>query len=143
MGKRLVVIPWTCHQTGDCCRIPQLVMTVEEARLLQDACSDPKSLSWLPVQYQPKFVALVCGGQCPFLVDNRCSVYDIRPYNCRRFMCLRPDPASEPLESDGRGCANLSDRVQDSREALRFYNLNQRKAQRWGRQHGWSDDAVN
>lgn len=84
---------------------------------------------------------------CPFLsreVDGKatCTIYDSRPYNCRRFQCLRPDPSTEAFELGGPlGCKNLSDRLDDSLHALKFFESNQRRALReWGTSHGWEKD---
>lgn len=151
MGKRLVVLPWRCDQSGDCCRYPrELVMTIEESQAIQ-AATTPEiwaSLKWRPMKPDPNgiFVALQT-GPCPLLTaDNKCSVYASRPYNCRRIGCLRPDVKSEPYEHEamdlarGRfGCANMSDRVAQDRKARRFVAVMQRRAQRWALQHGWRD----
>lgn len=105
------------------------------------------------VETSPDFVALqpIAGTkQCPLLAFEdgaaTCTVYDIRPLNCRRFWCGRPDPAREPFETDDRwcavmGCKNLTDRVLASRPFRREMAQRQRKAMRtWGHTHGWRDD---
>lgn len=86
------------------------------------------------------FVALKA-GPCPFYVFKTCLVYSHRPYNCRRFGCMRPDPKSEPFEAtDSKlGCKNLEDRIKTSRVALRMAKLLQRKSMRWARAHGWKE----
>lgn len=84
-------------------------------------------------------------GPCPFLIDGpigktQCSAHSIRPYNCRRFQCQRPDPKVEAFEHGGdMGCRNLSDRVDNSRVARRQYEVSQRRAQKVARGMGWSD----
>jgi Fe-S-cluster containining protein len=95
------------------------------------------------------FVALRA-NPCPLLTQDgqglaTCTVHDIRPYNCRRFGCYRPDPEKEPYEPESfdlhrarLGCANLSDRIAQSRPVRRDYARRQRKAQRWALQHGWT-----
>jgi Fe-S-cluster containining protein len=90
---------------------------------------------------------------CPLLARDAkglatCTVHDIRPVNCRRFMCGRVDVKQEafepePLDLDrGRlGCANLSDRIQQSRPFRRAYALQQRRVMRdWGMKHGWKNN---
>ena len=89
---------------------------------------------------------------CPFLEgQSTCSVHAIRPYNCRRFGCMRPDVKAEKLVLDRAmpitlyrdlGCANLRERLIQSRAVRRLYANMQRKAQRWARQHGWSDNDA-
>lgn len=127
---------WTCAQTGDCCTVP-LVMTPEEASLLARP-----GVQFVP--WDGGKVALVTpdgSARCPFLgADQRCTVYAVRPYNCRRFACLRKP--GEVLEPGGPlGCKNAERAVMTNREARRFMVVYQRKAQRWARTHGWTDDA--
>ena len=92
------------------------------------------------------------GQPCPLLrwVGSMavCSVWRVRPYNCRRFGCFRPDVSSEPYESEsldlerGRlGCTNLSDRLAD-RGVRRAYARMQRRSQRWADAHGWPKDTL-
>ncbi|MFT3841710.1 MAG: YkgJ family cysteine cluster protein [Myxococcaceae bacterium] len=41
-------------------------------------------------------------GACPFLIDNRCSVYEARPFGCRTYFCHRASgPQRQPLEQTG------------------------------------------
>lgn len=70
-----------------------------------------------------------------------CRVYDVRPFNCRRFGCFRPSPEKEPLELDHSklGCKNLTDRIGNSSEVLRAYRRMQRDAQPWAVAHGWKN----
>ena len=150
MGKRLTVLPWSCAMTGDCCRnLKGVTMTVEEAQRIKDAVPESvfNKLIWAPVAKQTNghFISLQA-NPCPLLdTAGRCTVYVVRPYNCRRFICLRPDPSIEPYEPEPidterkrYGCANLSDRVNTDRAARRFFQVIQRKAQRWAIQNGWS-----
>ncbi len=59
------------------------------------------------------------GGPCPFFSQpNRCEVYDVRPYNCRRFACLK----------GFRGTAKEAEAV---KVAI------QKRAQPWADAHGW------
>jgi hypothetical protein len=105
--------------------------------------------------WSPDLVALrpIAGTrQCQLLAFDdglaTCTVHDIRPLNCRRFWCGRPDPAEEPFEEDRRpfavmGCRNLTDRVLQSRPFRREMAQRQRKAMRdWGLKHGWRDDRT-
>jgi Fe-S-cluster containining protein len=94
---------------------------------------------------QEHFVALHA-HPCP-LYDaetKACTVYDIRPYNCRRFACLRPHPDREPWLSDplSGACVNRDDRLRRSRIARRLLRVIQEKAQPWARAHGWGPHAA-
>ena len=104
------------------------------------------------VHTDPRFVFLA-GRPCPILgFDAKglavCTEYERRPYNCRRFGCFRPDPATEPFELEPvdlpnrrLGCANLSDRLGD-RQVRRQYARMQRKAQQWALKHGWTQEDA-
>ena len=136
MGKRLVVLPWHCSKSADCCQGPRLVMTRQEHALLE--ATTHRSLLTEPA---PRGLVAMLGAPCPMLKDNLCSVYPVRPYNCRRFGCYRPDVTKEPFEKgtvEQLGCVNLADRLGD-RRVRRDYALNQRKAMRWARKMGWSE----
>lgn len=143
---RVVVLPWTCARTGDCCQRGPVLRTAERDALLaaHPALAIPDDFT--PVPGLPGGFLRWHRDPCPALVESagggtRCAVYPTRPFNCRRFMCLRPNPKDEPLEIGGpMGCWNASTRVQVSRAARRFYAHNQRRAQRWALSYGWSDD---
>lgn len=99
-------------------------------------------LQWIPDKRRKGFVFLLA-GPCPLLSeDGLCSVYEVRPYNCRRFGCYRPDPKTEAFEPEPVPpffCKNLSDRIQQSYRVEAQYRTTQRHAQReWAETHGWS-----
>ena len=136
--KRLPIVEdWSCGQTGDCCRrVRSIRMTQQEAAAIRGATTQP--LTW----HEPEqgWVELQC-HPCPLLDGNRCTVYAVRPYQCRRFQCHRE--AGEAFDPTGPlGCRNLSDRLEQSRATRRAYALNQRKAARWGLSHGWTGDET-
>lgn len=106
-------------------------MTKEEASILVLHAPKEITMHFRPVD--DIFVALKA-GPCPLYAFKSCLVYAYRPYNCRRFACMRPDPKSEPFEVSG---ANLMDRVKTSRVARRLASEIQRKAKRWADKHGW------
>ena len=108
--------------------------------LLEHPAAVGRDLQWRASQ-PDGWVELVA-GPCPLLTeDNQCSVYEVRPYQCRRFGCYRaPGEAFDP--SGPLGCANLSERLTQDRETRRAYALNQRKAQKWAYQHGWTGNEV-
>jgi Fe-S-cluster containining protein len=143
MTQRLIEVPWTCRQTGDCCKaVPVVTMTREEQALLVKVCQDRNLVvTWLPFEgHDPekRFVSLKA-QPCPFLSpDNLCSVHDVRPYNCRRFICGRVDVHSEPFEQGGPlGCWNASDRIEQSPRFFEHFQTTMRKAMAWALAHGW------
>jgi len=125
---------WKCKQSGDCCKkTREIVMTKEEAATLVHQAPPTIQLQFRPVPDTDRFVAMKA-GPCPLFVFNTCLVYEHRPFNCRRFGCMRPDPSTEPFDPDG---SNMDDRVRQSREALKLAKWMQRKAQPWADAHGW------
>lgn len=129
---------WKCQRSGDCCSLPaEVMMTKEEAAILVHHA--PKEIK---LHFRPegdRFVALKA-QPCPLFLWGGCAVYEYRPYNCRRFACMRPDPKTESWAFTESGdCANLWDRLATSRIARRLGQLIQRKAQKWARAHGWVD----
>lgn len=137
--SRPVEAHWKCHQSGECCTQPyEVVMTREERTKLLPHIPQGVKSEWREVD--DRFVGLKA-RPCPFYIFHTCQVYEVRPYNCRRFGCLRPNPKQEPfdLAPDGT-CRNLLDRVKTSRIARRLAVTLQRRAQRWARQHGWTEE---
>jgi Fe-S-cluster containining protein len=72
--------------------------------------ADPTSLAHMQLR----------AGPCPcYDPAVGCTVYDIRPYNCRRYASLKGYTGS-------------------ARDGQRVRVLFQRKAQRWADRHGWA-----
>ena len=150
-SNRPVVLPWSCNRSGDCCRqVSQILFTKEEAELARGARPD---LSLTFHEHLDKRFVYLEGKPCPLLAGRPgeavCTVWNVRPYNCRRFGCFRPDVVAEPFELERvdlprlrLGCANLSDRLLASRGVRRAYALMQRKSQRWALAHGWTQDMT-
>lgn len=146
-GKRLPMLPsarpvdpqWKCQKSGDCCTVPkEVVMTKEEAATLVAHAPSTITLQFRPGDAEG-FVAMKT-GPCPLFIFHTCMVYEHRPYNCRRFLCMRPDPKSEPLEDEG--WKNHMDRVKTNRTMRRLAIRNQAQAQKWAKAHGWEADAT-
>lgn len=134
LNARPVVEGWKCQRSGDCCTIPaEVVMTQAERTVLMKWIPDGIVTHWRPTE-DPNFVALKA-APCPLFIFNGCMVYEHRPYNCRRFGCMRPDVKAEVFEASG---ANMMDRVKTSRIARRLAEQLQRKAQKWALKHGWA-----
>lgn len=142
MGKRLRTLHWACHQTGDCCRaVDEVLMTKEEAEALRPLVSDEKwgQLVWTPGPPDTRglFVKLKA-FPCPLLdADGKCTVHAARPYNCRRFGCLRSSTTEPFIPDHGEfGCGNTREGLRD-RDLRRDYALMQQKGMRWALAHGW------
>lgn len=137
---------WVCQESGDCClSLTSIVLSIQELEAMRAARPEvPIAVEGMPGH--PNLVRLIAPKGCPYLgrqLDGRstCTVYKVRPYNCRRFMCGRTDVSKEPFRVGGPlGCRNLSERLQTGYQFAAFYRSNQRRAQRlWAEDMGWSE----
>ena len=125
---------WTCCQTGACCLVGEVTMTPAERRAIEQAVP-PSTVAALVWSSHPdtRFTRLLTTGRCPLLSEaNRCTVYAVRPYNCRRYGCFRTDYTEPP---DLVSAVPLH--VRTSARLTAEYAAMQRKAQRWARAHDW------
>jgi hypothetical protein len=133
-----IAADWKCQRSGDCCTTPaSVVMSTHEAALILqrlEPLPGPPTLRF--TRHSDGFVALEA-KPCPMFVNSGCLVYDIRPYNCRRFACMRPDPATEPFVIIEDQCVNFTERFLRSRIVRRLARKIQSRAQVWARAHGW------
>ena len=91
-------------------------MTVSEWAAIQGVRPDAPAPQ---AHADPRFVEYQ--GACPLLTEDRlCSVYTARPYNCRRFICLRPTASDTVTFGGPLGCYEAAAEVQSNREAMRF-----------------------
>lgn len=137
--SRPIQIPFVCDQRGDCCReTPYIVVSRQEAEVLGHAAQGLGAPLWFRPHTEAGFRQL-CGQPCPFLQDNQCRVYDVRPYNCRRFICGRPSGSAEPWDMRVSGeCVNFTARVSQSVTFYRHACEVQAAAQPWAVAHGWT-----
>jgi Fe-S-cluster containining protein len=138
---------WICQRSGDCCEsVPLVLMTPSE----RDAviAADPDTLvTWLTVP-DARYVAMKA-APCPFLARERgsavCRIYAARPFSCRRYACGRDDvsvPLSQVMVRNAEAGTVLPMRFYTDRAFRRQMTVQQRKAQRWARAHGWSEAMV-
>lgn len=81
------------------------------------------------------FVELLA-GPCPLLNDDGlCSVYWVRPMNCRRYLCGRD--GDEPWVGGAVPARVLTDLT-----FLKRYADNEKDAQAWGRKMGWPREVA-
>ncbi len=96
-----------CTTCGNCCR--EVSPLVNEVEVEQLAC--PQHMA--RAEFASNYLKPTEGGQeapwtmrdrpCPFLKDNRCTVYQSRPANCRDYPYLdKPDFTSRTLSMIGR-----------------------------------------
>jgi len=131
---------WRCAMTGDCCRqTAAVVMTDSERAVLEQSgknAPDAPTLVWLDPP-APGMQALKA-APCPLLdAEGRCSVYESRPFNCRRFGCFRQD--GEPYYEAAQLLAfrtETDNAVRSQRKSM------QRAARPWAEAHGWHEGMT-
>jgi Fe-S-cluster containining protein len=102
-------------------------MTISERDLLRTTSDRPMAFS------EPDGLGFVtlAAGPCPLYdAATGCTVYAVRPFNCRRFNCGRD--GDEPFVD-----APIPARFYTDRAFRRQMVVEQRHASRWARSHGW------
>jgi Fe-S-cluster containining protein len=76
-----------CTQCGNCCRELKPLLTRSELRLLSDFINvPPKKFLEDYTEFDDTEKKLrLKGTPCSFLKDNKCTVYECRPSDCRSF----------------------------------------------------------
>jgi Fe-S-cluster containining protein len=79
------VLPKTPCRRGcsGCCHIP-VHISLDEARLIHDKTGATMTAPSPPKNFH--------GVACPFLKNEECSIYDHRPFACRRHVALHATP---------------------------------------------------
>lgn len=110
--------------------MPAVAMTTAEWAVLsahpaaegRTLITDTSREGWVALRAQP----------CPFYSDaGGCAVYDVRPYNCRRFQCGRWEPSRQPFAIDPMPVIRADNDLRWS------YSKNQRQHAAWALAHGW------
>ena len=76
-----------CRSCGNCCRVMRPVLKTKDIKRLAD------HLSMSANEFEKEYLVHDDEGEgltfrsepCPFLSDNSCSVYSVRPENCRSY----------------------------------------------------------
>lgn len=111
-------------------------MTVTESELAEVRIAKPDVRLQIVPTATHGFVQWLA-APCPFLAGADCSVYAVRPLNCRRMMCGR-DSVDEPVD-----LSPIPLKVLRSPALRRQYSDTQAEAHRtWGLAHGWRDDGL-
>ncbi|MCW4018992.1 MAG: YkgJ family cysteine cluster protein [Candidatus Bathyarchaeota archaeon] len=91
-GGWSINLPFLCTQCGKCCILEDFLTagpikgtpeTHPEAHAKANRLY--KKLGDLWAQNEAEYDKHVASTPCPFLADNRCSIYEIRPEGCRQF----------------------------------------------------------
>ena len=138
MRELPVLSNWQCMGDAHCCQGPVRMTEAEWAVLAE------QKVPGVLAERMDDGWRLLKGTPCPMLDENkRCRVYDVRPFRCRTFMCLRVKGEEfVPSDEEHLGCANLYVRIVSSRMARNQYRRNQKKAQLWGLDHGWTETMT-
>ncbi len=115
-------VPAVCGKGCATCCTQEVTVSAPEAEKILQYILDHQKLDWLAERvklYQPpkpptsttNEYAQACfnqqeieqpenrdGGICPFLIDNCCSIYEIRPFSCRCFISETPCSKVQPAE---------------------------------------------
>lgn len=133
---------WKCFDgCSGCCA--NVCMTIEERNAIFDVVDFPTRINLierLETEYRGSN-RLFLHGPCPLLTeDNKCSVYDVRPLNCRKFMCGRKSIDEElRFSEDGDQCLNHVERFAEDKEYRLLYRRNYKREEPWARRMGWFD----
>lgn len=91
-GDWSVNLPFLCNQCGVCCTLDDFLTAGEvKAKSHENPEIHAKlralfeSLGLLFEADESKYDEFITHTPCPFLVDNYCSIYEIRPEGCRQF----------------------------------------------------------
>lgn len=110
-------------------------MTFAERRELEAVAGRAsRPLVW---KYHPRAAfTMLKTGPCPFVTDdNRCGAHDVKPFNCRRFACLRSE--GETVEFyDAEMLARM-----DSADGRAELQAIQAAEKPWALAHGWKDET--
>lgn len=125
---------WSCHRDGACCRLPgEVVLTHAERGEIERAAPSGVALTFLPHE-DARFVRLQA-GPCPLYDGSGCSVYAVRPFNCRRYACGRDDVTTEPFVEGAIPVRFFRDRP--FRRQLQ--TIQTRAYRKWAVSHGWEE----
>jgi hypothetical protein len=95
-----------CGDCNACCRSSYFIhIRAEEHDTLEQIPSSHLARAGRPHEYD-SIMNQNCGGRCPMLVDNRCSIYAHRPQTCRNYDCRAFAAAGIGLGSGPRAAIN-------------------------------------
>jgi Fe-S-cluster containining protein len=116
-----------CFRCGDCCKAPYYGMTLtqEELDLL------PIKLDVIQVG-KDRFRGR--GSVCPLFLNSECSVYEIRPCQCRLFHCGRRSLTETKLAT----ITEIQKMMEQDPEYREFKIRMDEEAIIWGNAHCWN-----
>ena len=138
---------WSCHRCGACCTRPSALL-VTDAELDEMILATSGRITPTTRQVPGGFV-LIKAAPCPFYyqtdkppypqrrsprkpaVLHACACYDVRPYNCRRYLCGRSS-CDEPWDPKP-----VPDVVLHTKALRLYYRANQAKHMTRAWIRGW------
>ncbi len=104
-----------CTECGDCCRRPGIVEF--------DAEDFKKTLAFLSLTRREFIAKYYCteesgdlvtlwveeGRPCEFLVENRCSIFEVRPKQCRTYPFWEALLSEKNWRAEGKDCPGIGD----------------------------------
>lgn len=119
-----------CFRCGECCPGPSksIMMTWQELDLIER-----KTTVRLNREIIRPNRFLVRMETCPFLGENCCTIYDIRPCQCRIFHCGRRSKDDPFLGTVGQ----IREAMGISSNYAYWKKRMEDSAISWGKAHGW------
>ena len=90
-NKWSINLPFLCTKCGSCCTLDDFLTAGKIKNIKKHLEVDAKvellfrELGKMWEADEVKYEEYITHNQCPFLVDNSCSIYEIRPEGCRLF----------------------------------------------------------
>jgi Fe-S-cluster containining protein len=106
-----------------------MIVTGEETALIEQRTG----IELQAVKVRPNRFALK--GKCPFLTSsNECSIYDIRPCQCRLYHCGKLKNTDDRRDS----LADIRILILENSEYRQYKEKMDAEAAAWGNRHGWN-----
>ncbi len=118
----------SCFKCGECCRKEQILLTNKELELIKTITGHSFEVE---KAQNNKYLSK---NSCPFLKENFCSIYEIRPCQCRLYHCGRVNESDFPLKF----LSNIKELMSVNSEYKIFREEMEKEAIEWGNKHGWN-----
>ena len=128
-----------CFNCGKCCK--NIVFHNIERRLALKYCynNDINSAAFRQSLDYRSSVTMrdhyYLEGKCPFNKNNKCEIYEVRPLNCRRFMCGRL-LETEEVKWQGNRCLNTELHYNVDNEFKQQVDENAKEIKKWALKEG-------
>ncbi len=91
-------IEYDCTSCGNCCKKLMLTLTQEEIKVIADHLDiSYQQFSETYIEREAAGGFILNGPGCPFLENNKCSIYNFRPEICRSYPHLYKDNINHRL----------------------------------------------